>query len=149
MDIVSACPLRVESLLWQPRPGVFVLTVVCKATYTLLPAASPLAEEAWVNGSSLSDLDLKGKVVILSSVPSLDTKVCSIQTRRFNKEAGALGKDIQIVTLSEAFQLSQATMFVPAVLGHGGCFLPTNACEDHTRRAPAPRYQPMRYATAR
>jgi thiol peroxidase len=45
--------------------------------------------------------DLKGKVVILSSVPSLDTKVCSIQTRRFDKEAAALGKDIRIVTLSE------------------------------------------------
>ena len=51
--------------------------------------------------------DLKGKVVILSSVPSLDTKVCSIQTRRFNKEAGALGKDIQIVTLSEDLPFAQ------------------------------------------
>ena len=51
--------------------------------------------------------DLKGKVVILSSVPSLDTKVCSIQTRRFNKEAAALGKDIQIVTLSEDLPFAQ------------------------------------------
>jgi thiol peroxidase len=51
--------------------------------------------------------DLKGKVVILSSVPSLDTKVCSIQTRRFNKEAQALGKDIQIVTLSEDLPFAQ------------------------------------------
>ena len=51
--------------------------------------------------------DLKGKVVILSSVPSLDTKVCSIQTRRFNKEASALGKDVQIVTLSEDLPFAQ------------------------------------------
>lgn len=51
--------------------------------------------------------DLKGKVVILSSVPSLDTKVCSIQTRRFNKEAQALGKDIRIVTLSEDLPFAQ------------------------------------------
>ena len=51
--------------------------------------------------------ELKGKVVILSSVPSLDTKVCSIQTRRFNKEASALGKDIQIVTLSEDLPFAQ------------------------------------------
>ena len=51
--------------------------------------------------------DLKGKVVILSSVPSLDTKVCSIQTRRFNKEASALGGDIQIVTLSEDLPFAQ------------------------------------------
>ncbi len=51
--------------------------------------------------------DLKGKVAVLSSVPSLDTKVCSIQTRRFNKEASALGKDIQIVTLSEDLPFAQ------------------------------------------
>jgi thiol peroxidase len=51
--------------------------------------------------------DLKGKVVVLSSVPSLDTKVCSIQTRRFNKEAAALGKDIRIVTLSEDLPFAQ------------------------------------------
>ena len=51
--------------------------------------------------------DFKGRVVILSSVPSLDTKVCSIQTRRFNKEAAALGKNIQIVTLSEDLPFAQ------------------------------------------
>jgi thiol peroxidase len=33
--------------------------------------------------------------------------VCSIQTRRFNKEAEALGKDIQIVTLSEDLPFAQ------------------------------------------
>ena len=45
MEVVSTGPFRAASLLWQPRPGVFVLTVVCKATYTLLPATSPLAHE--------------------------------------------------------------------------------------------------------
>jgi hypothetical protein len=43
MDVVSACPLRVASIQWQPRPGVFMLTVVCKATLVLLPGASVLA----------------------------------------------------------------------------------------------------------
>ncbi len=43
MDVVSACPLRVASLLWQPRAGSFALTVVCVATYTLQPGESPLA----------------------------------------------------------------------------------------------------------
>jgi thiol peroxidase len=51
--------------------------------------------------------DLKGQVVIISSVPSLDTKVCSIQTRRFDKEAAALGKDVRIVTLSEDLPFAQ------------------------------------------
>lgn len=45
MDVVSSCPLRVSSLLWQPRAGAFTLTVVCKATYDLVPHESPLARE--------------------------------------------------------------------------------------------------------
>ena len=44
MDVLSACPLRVASLAWQPRPGANALTVVCKATYALLPGTAPLAE---------------------------------------------------------------------------------------------------------
>ncbi|MDI1432131.1 DUF2169 family type VI secretion system accessory protein, partial [Polyangium sorediatum] len=45
MEVVSACPLRVGSILWQPREGAYVLTVVCKATFTLAPEVSSLAEE--------------------------------------------------------------------------------------------------------
>lgn len=44
MDVASVCPLRVASLLWQPRPGIHVLTVIAKATYQLRPGVSPLAE---------------------------------------------------------------------------------------------------------
>jgi thiol peroxidase len=40
-----------------------------------------------------------GKVRILSVVPSLDTPVCSIQTKRFNQEAEKLG-GVQVVTVS-------------------------------------------------
>ncbi|KYF69906.1 DUF2169 family type VI secretion system accessory protein [Sorangium cellulosum] len=45
MDVVSACPLRVASSLWQPRAGAWALTIVCKATYTLAPGESRLAPE--------------------------------------------------------------------------------------------------------
>ncbi|MGK4004648.1 DUF2169 domain-containing protein [Sorangium sp. So ce1036] len=45
MDVVSACPLRVASCFWQPQPGAWALTIVCKATYTLTPGESPLAQE--------------------------------------------------------------------------------------------------------
>ncbi|MFT3764205.1 MAG: DUF2169 domain-containing protein [Minicystis sp.] len=45
MDVVSACPLRVASIVWQPRAGAWAITVVCKATFALLPGVSPLAEE--------------------------------------------------------------------------------------------------------
>ena len=38
----------------------------------------------------------KGKVIVLSAVPSLDTDVCDRETRRFNEEASKLGDDIII-----------------------------------------------------
>ncbi len=42
----------------------------------------------------------RGKTRILNIVPSLDTKVCDLQTRRFNEEAGKLGEAVSIVTIS-------------------------------------------------
>ncbi|MDX1994916.1 MAG: thiol peroxidase [bacterium] len=47
---------------------------------------------------SLSDYD--GKVKIISCVPSVDTRVCSAQTRRFNEEAASLGDNIVVLTVS-------------------------------------------------
>ncbi len=43
--------------------------------------------------------DFAGKVVLISSVPSVDTGVCAAQTRRFNVEAANLG-DVAILTIS-------------------------------------------------
>ena len=48
-----------------------------------------------------------GKVCVLSSVPSLDTPVCDMETRRFNKEAGTLGPDVVIVTVSMDLPFAQ------------------------------------------
>ncbi|MEN6345057.1 MAG: thiol peroxidase [Armatimonadia bacterium] len=41
-----------------------------------------------------------GKLRLFNVVPSLDTPVCDLQTRRFNQEAGALGDKAVIVTAS-------------------------------------------------
>ncbi len=49
----------------------------------------------------------KGKVIILSAVPSLDTAVCDRETRRFNEEAANLGEDIVIYTISTDFPMAQ------------------------------------------
>ena len=49
----------------------------------------------------------KGKVVILSAVPSLDTDVCDRETRRFNEEAAKLSDDIIIYTISCDFPMAQ------------------------------------------
>ena len=50
---------------------------------------------------------LKGKKVILSVVPSLDTAVCDLQTKRFNKEATALGNDVVVLTISMDLPFAQ------------------------------------------
>lgn len=49
----------------------------------------------------------RGKVCVLSSVPSLDTPVCDLQTRRFNSEAGRLGPDVAVLTLSMDLPFAQ------------------------------------------
>ncbi|SJZ55840.1 thiol peroxidase (atypical 2-Cys peroxiredoxin) [Cetobacterium ceti] len=43
---------------------------------------------------------LKGKTVVITSMPSVDTPVCELQTIRFNKEAGKLDK-VHVITISE------------------------------------------------
>jgi len=51
--------------------------------------------------------DDKGKVIVLSAVPSLDTDVCDRETRRFNEEAAKLSGDIVIYTVSTDFPMAQ------------------------------------------
>jgi thiol peroxidase len=49
----------------------------------------------------------KGKVVVISSVPSLDTPTCDMETRRFNTEAANLGNDVVILTVSTDLPFAQ------------------------------------------
>ncbi|MGC8729159.1 MAG: thiol peroxidase, partial [Elusimicrobiales bacterium] len=49
----------------------------------------------------------KGKVVLISSVPSLDTPVCDLETRRFNDEALKLSSDVEIITISMDLPFAQ------------------------------------------
>jgi thiol peroxidase len=49
----------------------------------------------------------RDKVCIISSVPSLDTPVCDIETRKFNEEASRLGSDIVILTISMDLPFAQ------------------------------------------
>ena len=48
-----------------------------------------------------------GKTILISSVPSLDTSVCDMETRRFNEEAGKLGDDVIILTISMDLPFAQ------------------------------------------
>ena len=47
-----------------------------------------------------------GKVIVLSSVPSLDTQVCDTETRRFNQEASGLS-GVEVWTISMDLPFAQ------------------------------------------
>jgi thiol peroxidase len=49
----------------------------------------------------------RGKTCVISSVPSLDTPVCDMETRKFNEEATKLGEKIQILTVSMDLPFAQ------------------------------------------
>ncbi len=49
----------------------------------------------------------QGRICVVSSVPSLDTPVCDMETRRFNEEAGKLGEDVRILTISMDLPFAQ------------------------------------------
>lgn len=49
----------------------------------------------------------RGKVCIIASVPSLDTPVCDVETRKFNEEAATLGSDVVVLTISMDLPFAQ------------------------------------------
>lgn len=51
--------------------------------------------------------DFSGKAVLISVVPSLDTGVCSIQTKRFNAQTGKFGPMAQVITISMDLPFAQ------------------------------------------
>ena len=52
-------------------------------------------------------VSFRGKICIISSVPSLDTPVCDTETRKFNEEAARLGEDVVILTISMDLPFAQ------------------------------------------
>ena len=76
-----------------------------------LPVVGQKAPEFTVCNNGLEPRSLKdyaGKIVVLVSVPSLDTPVCDMEVRRFNKEAAALSDKVQILALSCDLPFAQA-----------------------------------------
>ena len=70
-------------------------------------AAAPDAElvDNDLKGVKLSSY--RGKTLVVASVPSLDTPVCDLETRRFNDEAAHLGGDMQMLTISMDLPFAQ------------------------------------------
>lgn len=59
------------------------------------------------NWSSVTLAESAGKVRLISVVPSLDTRVCDMQTRKFNESAVNLGEDVVVLTVSADLPYAQ------------------------------------------
>ena len=51
--------------------------------------------------------ELKGKVLVICSVPSLDTQVCDTEVRKFNEQATSLGDDVAVLVISMDLPFAQ------------------------------------------
>jgi len=75
-----------------------------------LPEVGKAAPDFEVLDTNLTPVKLssfKGKICIIASVPSLDTPVCDIETRRFNTEAAKLSTDVVVLTISMDLPFAQ------------------------------------------
>ncbi|MDR0646333.1 MAG: thiol peroxidase [Elusimicrobiota bacterium] len=69
------------------------------------------APDFTLTATDMKDISLKsfkGNIVILSIVPSLDTPVCTLQTRRFNKEAATMADSVKFITISRDLPFAQS-----------------------------------------
>jgi thiol peroxidase len=69
------------------------------------------APDVEVLANDLSPVKLsgfRGKVCVICTVPSLDTPVCDVQTKKFNEEATSLGDDVVVLTVSMDLPFAQA-----------------------------------------
>jgi thiol peroxidase len=69
-------------------------------------------------GMAVVELDhVPGKVKIISAVPSLDTSVCSLETRRFDQEIAAL-PEVRMATISMDLPFAQKRWAAEACIKH-------------------------------
>jgi thioredoxin-dependent peroxiredoxin len=84
------------------KGGPLTLVGTAPVLGTAAPEFTALANDL----SPVALSSLRGQVVILTSVPSLDTPVCDLETRRFNEEAGKLA-GVKVVTVSMDLPFAQ------------------------------------------
>ncbi len=51
--------------------------------------------------------EFRGKVLVICSVPSLDTPICDTEVRKFNEQATSLGDDVAVLVISMDLPFAQ------------------------------------------
>ena len=86
-----------------------------------LSIGKPLPSVTLVDAMTMKEVDLsqeKGKVLFLSIVPSIDTKVCEEQTHYLGEEGNKLPDDIRRITISRDTPFAQKRFAKEAKLLH-------------------------------
>lgn len=91
------------------RPGMMIGQLEHPVEGPMLKVGDPAPDfKLTANDWTIKTLaDYKSKVKIVSIVPSLDTRVCSAQTRYFNQEAAAFGDNVVVLTVSADLPYAQ------------------------------------------
>jgi len=117
-QIVAACTLFVSGFVWsadiqQGLPVTYDLVNAGNKPVALLGDQISIGQVApnfkvVDNKFRVKSLnDFAGKPILISVVPSLDTGVCSIQTKRFNDEVANLPQDVVMLTISADLPFAQ------------------------------------------
>jgi thiol peroxidase len=108
--LVSVTNLGCKENFMQERKGIITMKgkpVTLVGNEVKLGQKAPDFEVVANDMSAVKLSSYRGKVCIITSVPSLDTSVCDIETRRFNEEAGKLGSDVVVLTISMDLPFAQ------------------------------------------
>ena len=100
-DLTADLPVRLSEVKAGERP----LELLGTAVQVQQPAPDFKVADQAFKAVKLSDFI--GKTVLLSVVPSIDTGVCSIQTKKFNQQVAALPKEVVILTISTDLPFAQ------------------------------------------
>jgi thiol peroxidase len=108
MVLLSGCIVKEQAM--EERTGI--VTMKGKPITLIGPAikVGQKAPDFEVTANDLSPVKLSsfaGKVCIIASVPSLDTSVCDLETRKFNEKAAQLGGDVVVLTISMDLPFAQ------------------------------------------
>jgi len=100
----------IDTLSSSPGTTVALKGETRRLTGTPLQIGSPLPSTVLIDAFSMQKADLsqmKGKVLLLSLVPSLDTKVCESQTHYLGEQGSQLSPGISRITISRDTPFAQ------------------------------------------
>jgi thioredoxin-dependent peroxiredoxin len=104
----KAPPVRAGAVEMGGKPATVIgaeVKVGAKAPAFTAQVGSWTGHDAWQAVDPLAAT--AGKVRLIAAVPSLDTPVCDLETRRFNTEAVNLGESVCIITISTDLPVAQ------------------------------------------